>query len=151
MKSMFLFAFGLATGIFGLVQSDIGHWRVAIVLLVVAVICLVMAFILECQFNYLIDVLSETAEKFRSTEDKKERAQLIIKLDEQLLSNFPRGVDEKTKQRVLSLTAYSANEARLALKKEDSGSLDMLLVHRDDRPGDKNDLEKLVDSLTRTI
>lgn len=150
MKSMFLFVFGLTAGIFGLVQNNIGHWRVAIILLVIAMFCLVAAFTLECQFNKLVEILSETTEKFRSTEDKKKRAELIIKLEEHLLADFPKGVDEETKRRVLSSIAFFANEARLALRREDPHSLDELLVHRGDKPGGKNDLEKLVDSLTWT-
>ena len=78
------------------------------------------------------------------TEKLKSKAQLLIDLRDRLASSLE-GVDQETKQQILREVSYFATAAQEAL--ESGGfSLGALLTHRG-KLGDKNDLEKLIDSL----
>jgi len=113
----------------------------------------------------VIQELRETAEKFRTLEDEadialtnkdvegrkqklRERAQLLVDLPDRLSDVLER-VDLETKQEVRSNVSYFATAAQEALESEGEGlfSLAALLTHKGGMAGDKNDLEKLIDSL----
>ena len=109
----------------------------------------------------VIQTLEEVAERFRAldgeakillaskntgyAEKLKARAQLLVDLPDRLASSLE-GVDRETRQRILREVSYFAGAAQEAL--ESGGfSLEVLLTHMGDKIGDKNDLEKLSESL----
>ena len=109
-----------------------------------------------------IHALRETAERFHEldgeaeillakkdatgySEKLKERATLLINLPDHLASSLA-GVDQETRQQILREVSYFAIAAQEALK-NGGFSLGVLLTHMGDKIGDKNDLERLIDSL----
>ncbi len=111
----------------------------------------------------VVQILKETAEKFRSLDHEvnmsiakkdaegykqklQERAQLLVALPSQLESALS-NVDPQLKQKIEYEVQLFATEAQKQLEGENLFGLGVLLIHRDDKIGDKNDLEKLIDHI----
>ena len=91
------------------------------------------------------DILLARKDTAGYTEKLRARAQLLVDLPDRL-ANSLEGVDRETKQQILREVSYFAGAAQEAL--ENGGfSLGVLLTHMGDKIGDKNDLEKLINSL----
>lgn len=109
-----------------------------------------------------IQILKEVAEQFHTLDDEaeillvkedaaghiekmKERAQLLVDLPDRLASSLE-GVDQETREQILYDVSYFANSAKEALNRG-GFNLEVLLKHKGDKAGGKNDLEQLIDSL----
>lgn len=115
----------------------------------------------------VLQVLKETAEKFRSLDIEavvalyskrdtetyrqklKERAQLLINLPNQL-SEILEGVDGKNKQRIVHDTEWFATNAQEALNNDtNTFMISGLLTHKGNTKEDKNYLEELISDLEK--
>lgn len=116
-----------------------------------------------------LQILKETAEKFRSLEQEakialmekkdidlyeqklEERAQLLINLPN-LLSNKLKGVNfEIEKGMMMDIIGFAAIAQKVMEMEKKSGLGVPLLTHMGDKINDKNDLEKLIASLESTL
>ena len=100
------------------------------------------------QFNALdseADILLAKKDAVGYTDKLKERASLLVSLPDRLTSSLE-GVDQEIKQQILREVSYFATAAQEALK-SGNFSLGVLLTHMGGKIGDKNDLEKLIESL----
>lgn len=101
------------------------------------------------QFNALEDeakTLLDKGDAVGYTEKLRARARLLIDLPDRFASTLE-GVDRETKEQILYDVSCFATAAQEALDSEGNFSLGVLLTHRGDKLGDKNDLEKLIESL----
>ena len=80
------------------------------------------------------------------TDRLKAKAQVLIDLPDLLASSL-KGVEPETRQLVLDQVSYFATSARDALHDENGFALGVLLIPMGSATGDKNNLEKLIDSL----
>lgn len=117
----------------------------------------------------ILQILKETAEKFRSLDQEattaifsrkdtatykqklEERAQLLIALPSQL-SSILEGIESEAKKKIVNDTEWFATSAKEALENDKTGFLlETLLTHQGGKAGDKNDLEKLIASLEKEL
>ena len=109
----------------------------------------------------VLQILEETAEKFRTLhqeaetalQSKKDAASYKQKIEERanLLINLPNrlsgpleNINLEIKQRILQDIKYFATSAQKAQRMETTFGLAALLTHKGDKISDKNDLEKLI-------
>lgn len=110
-----------------------------------------------------IQTLKEVAERFRALdyeaqalllnrdtkgypEKLRERAGLIVDLPNRLAGSLE-GVDRETKERISNEVFHFSISAREALESGGIFTLNVLLTDQDGKIGEKNDLEKLIESL----
>ena len=112
----------------------------------------------------IIHILREAAERFSSldkeakvllyerkdskgyAEKLKERGQLLVDLPNRL-AGILTNLDSETKQQVADRVFGFATEAQEWIEKENMFGLGVLLTHMGSEAGEKNDLEKLIESL----